>query len=175
MSEPLPTGMPDDRAIWPILSELAACLCAELTRDGAPSPCFCGVVPGNEIPMDAPGSCDDCGAGYVRLEEGFPSTQRFPEPDSAATCRSVLAFSVVVGVARCAPTGDTDYPPSQEELAEFSRQVFADMAAIRRAIRCCLTDDKFEGIQYALGFWTPIVPEGGVGGGEWRLTIGEPV
>jgi len=166
--------MPDDTKIWPILSELAACLCAELTQGGA-EPCFCGVAVGPNAVSEAIDSCDDCGAGYVSLIEAYPSTQSFPDADSRATCRSVLAFRVAVGVARCAPMGDERGPASQEEQTEYVRQVMADHAAIRRAIRCCLTDDKFDDIDYVLGTYTPLPDEGGVGGGEWQLTIQEPL
>lgn len=172
MAEPLASGMRDDVSIWPILSELAACLCAEISVNGE-SPCFCGVVAGNIVPTEGVDGCETCGAGYVRLVDAYPSTQLFPQADQSPTCRSVLAFNVVVGVVRCAPTGDGDYPPSQDELTEFARQVFADMAAIRRAIRCCLTDDKFEDITYVLGSYTPLPDEGGIGGGEWQLVIQE--
>lgn len=174
MSTPLASAMPDDRSIWPIMSELAACLCAELSRGGE-APCFCGVLAGNVLPVEGVDDCSTCGAGYVRLANAYPSTQRFPQPDEIATCRSVLAFDVVVGVARCAPVGDGDYPPTQAELTEYARQAMADMAAIRRAIRCCLTDDKFEDITYVLGMYTPLPDEGGVGGGEWQLTIQEMI
>lgn len=162
---------PDDASIFPILSELAACLCAELAEDA--SPCFCGVIAGQEVPVELD-DCDTCGAGYVRLESAYPSTVQFPEPDQNATCRAVMAFSVVVGIARCAPIGDDrGNPPTQDELAEYAREVFADMATIRRAIRCCLVDDKFEDIEYVLGTYTQLPSAGGVGGGEWTLTIRE--
>lgn len=162
--------LPDDYSIFPILSELSACLCAELSVDGPP--CFCGVTAGSppEVPLD---DCENCAAGYVRLDTAFPSTQSFPEPDAQANCRSVMAFSVTVGIVRCAPMGEGGEPPTPEELAEFARDIFADMAAIRRSIRCCLTDDKFEDIEYVLGTYTMLPVQGGVGGGEWSLTIQE--
>lgn len=168
------TTQPSDVSIWPILSELSACLCAMMAEAGT-SGCFCGIVasPTQEIPIEMEG-CENCGAGYVRLNQAFPSTVQFPQPDQQATCRSVLAFDVTVGIMRCVPTGDSlGNPPSAEDMADHANQVFADMALIRRAIACCLTDDKFEDIEYVLGTYVPLPSEGGVGGGEWQLTIQE--
>lgn len=165
---------PDDHSIWPVLSELAACLCNMMAEAGT-SGCFCGILagPNQEIPIDSDG-CDNCGAGYVRLESAYPSTIQFPEQDQQATCRAVMAFPVTVGIVRCAPVGDSlGNPPEPKELNAFARQVFADMALIRRAIACCLVDDKFEDIEYVMGEYTQRLVEGGTGGGEWQLTIRE--
>src|SRR5690606_11558127 len=130
---------PDDKSIFPVLSELAACLCNALAAAEVETPCFCGVLAGDAV-VEFTEGCGACVAGYVRLVDAYPSTVRFPEQDADATCRSVMAFSVVVGIARCAPMGDGQYPPSSDELSAYARDVFADMAAIRRAIRCCLVD-----------------------------------
>jgi len=164
-------ALPDDHSIFPVLTELAACLCAELGQEA--SPCFCGVITaGMEVPVDE--SCESCAVGYVRLDSAFPSTVRFPEPDQDATCRAVMAFAVTVGVQRCVPMGDDmGNPPTSEELAEYARQIFADMAVIRRAIRCCLVDSKFEDIEYVLGSYSQLSADSGAGGGEWTLTIRE--
>lgn len=174
MADPVVIPAPDDRKIWPILSELSACLCGMLTETGF-TPCFCGVLYSQTQtpPVDLDG-CDACGAGYVRLNTGFPSTVEFPQPDQQATCRSVLAFDVTVGIVRCAPAGDNyGNPPSSDELVDFARTIFSDMALIHRAIACCLVDAKFEDIEYVLGTYTQLPAEGGVGGGEWQLTIRE--
>ncbi len=163
---------PDDHLIWPILSELAACLCGMLTETGF-TPCFCGVLYSQTqaVPIEVDG-CQECGAGYVRLNTAFPSTVQFPQPDQQGTCRAVLAFDVTVGIARCAPVGDNfGNPPSPADLADYARQIFSDMALIHRAISCCLVDAKFTDIEYVLGSYTQLPAEGAVGGGEWQLTI----
>jgi hypothetical protein len=164
--------LPDDKSIFPILSELAACLCNALAEAKLTTSCFCGIIAG-DMPIELGEDCETCVAGYVRLNNAYPSTVRFPDQDADATCQSVMAFNVTVGIARCVPSGDGQYPPTSEELAAYARDVFADMAAIRRAIRCCLVDDKFEDIEYVLGQYTQVPAEGGVGGGEWELTIRE--
>lgn len=164
-------ALPDDYAIYPILTELAACLCAELGSEA--SSCFCGVIV-NDIPVPLSDDCDPCAAGYVRLDTAYPSTVQFPALDDTATCRATMAFGVSVGIQRCLPMGDSaGNPPTPEELAEYARQVFADMAAIRRAIACCLVDAKFEDIEYVMGTYTQLSAQEGVGGGEWTLTIRE--
>ncbi|MGO1566463.1 MAG: hypothetical protein ACTHXC_00435 [Brachybacterium sp.] len=164
--------IPDDLTIYPLLMELSACLCAEL-GEGA-TPCFCGVLVGNSIPVEyADSGCDNCGAAYVRMASAYPSTQLFPNPDDTAQCNSVLAFSVAVGVVRCAPIGDSQgNPPEASEMAEISRQLLADMSAIRRAIICCFAE-KYEDVEYVLGTYEPTPNEGGVAGGEWTVTIQE--
>lgn len=163
--------IPDDVSIYPVLAELVACLCAEL---GEEAPCFCGLIVGQqEIPVEYDG-CESCAAGYVRLDNVYPARD-FPNQDQDARCYTSMAFAVTVGVARCAPMGDGEYPPTAEEWAEFARVTMADMAMIRRAISCCLRDDKFEDIEYVMGTYTPIPNMGGVGGGEWSLTIRERI
>lgn len=163
--------LPDDRRIYPVLSELVACLCNELGDDA--SPCFCGLIVGPQaVPVELD-DCESCGAGYVRLDGAFPSNN-FPDSDDLATCMTVMAYTVAVGIQRCAPVGDDrGNPPTQEEQQEFARLMMADMAAARRAIQCCLTDAKFTDIEYVMGSWVPTPNQGGVQGGEWTLTIRE--
>lgn len=162
--------LPADKGIAPILAELSACLCNILAKAGDEF-AFCGVIVGDDLPLEYLGA-EGCGVAYVRLVSAFPSSQEFPSPDSTATCATIMAYSVAVGIARCTPLGANDgSPPEPEEWAAVGQQALADMAAIRRAIKCCLTEEKFDGINYVLGMFTPASE--GVAGGEFALTIQE--
>src|SRR5690606_19852501 len=147
------------------------CLCAALADT---VPCFCGIVVGNDIPLDYAGECAEeiCGAAYVRVINAFPSTN-FPEQDTTAGCVAPMAYSTAVGVIRWASIGgDRGELPSPEEIKDLSMQLLSDMNAIRTAIRCCLAS-SFEDLDYVLGQYAPLPAEGGVAGGETNLTIGE--
>lgn len=166
--------MAGESSIKVILEELAACLCSALGQDAS---CYCGIIFGPQlVPVEFhsdDSACTACAAGYVRLDQAYPSVD-FPAQSDQATCRTVLAFPVSVGIQRCAPLGDDrGNPPTLEEQEDYARRAIDDMELIRSAIRCCLTDDKFEGIQYVMSNFVPLPVEGGVGGGEWRLTIQE--
>lgn len=157
--------MPDytDSKIYPLMAELSACLCADLGPDA--TPCFCGVLFGPNIPVEYTGDCDECGVAYVRLVNSYQSTEGFPSPDVTATCASLTAWTIAVGIVRCSPLGDNmSNPPDPDELMESSRRALADMDVIRRAIRCCLVgkfDDDFE---YVLAQFLPSQTPGIIGG-----------
>lgn len=158
----------DDDKIYPILAELSACLCKALEGQ---APCFCGIVVGGEIPVEYAGDCHSCGAAYVRLINSFPSLE-FPEQSASATCATLMAYTVGVGIVRCTPVGDDDgAPPTPEEMDDLARLVLSDMKKIRDTIRCCLGGDTFEDIEYVVGAYTPL--SGGVTGGEQVVTIRE--
>jgi hypothetical protein len=154
-----------DTVIKPVMGELAACLCAELDQTEL---CFCGLIAGMGIPIDYVGDCE--GVGYVRLITAYPSVN-FPTPDITEGCVSLLAYQVAVGVLRPAPQMDNDGNIDPADVARISEQVLDDIAAIRKAIRCCFRE-KFEDVQYLMGEYTPI-EEDSVAGGEWLLTIQE--
>lgn len=160
----------DDTLIYPILDELRACLCQAL---GEMAPCFCGILVGDDIPMEYTGiggDCEQCGAAYVRVISGFPS-MAFPTADEGGAIDAPIAFTVAVGIIRCAPE-DGRQGIDADELRAFGRRRLADMSLALRAIRCCFDDDKFE-VDVALGTYTPLPMEGGAGGGEWTLTVSQ--
>lgn len=158
-----------DTSILPVLAELKACLCAELPEDT----CFCQIVVGDAIPFE-PGENDTCCVGgYVKLSNAFPSTI-FPLVDQEATCVTTMAFTISVGILRCAPMGYDGNPPTQEEMGEYAQRLLADMAIVRRVVRCCLGTNKFPDLDQWVGAWTPIpYMETGIGGGELQVIIGE--
>ncbi|QIG59042.1 hypothetical protein SEA_RUBYRALPH_34 [Microbacterium phage RubyRalph] len=166
----------EDQLIYPVLAELRSCLCAQL---GDTAPCFCGIVMGEDIPVDYVGGedCSDtdsdgiaCGAAYVRVANAYP-TENFPEPLTRPTCNSVMAYTVYVGVIRCIGVGDEDGGPiSQEELQLATERQLSDMLAMRNAIQCCL-NSAFPEVDHVLGVFSPIAQEGDVVGGEWPVTL----
>lgn len=160
----------EDAAIYPVLDELRMCLCLALGPDA--TPCFCGIIVGEGIPVEYAGDCEDCGAAYVRLVTAFPSNV-FPVPDQEPRCTAVMAYTVAVGIARCLPAGRSNgEPPTPDEVEEAARQALADMQAIRQAIRCCF-GSKFEDLDHVLGTFTPAPAGSGVSGGEMVVTISE--
>lgn len=165
----------EDRRIYPILAELNACLCATL---GDGSPCFCGIIVGEDIPVEYVGQCEDgdgessCGAAYVRVTGAYP-TERFPEPMQYPTCNSAMAYNIAVGVLRCVPIGEEDGGPvDPEELQKITLRSLSDMKAIRQAIQCCFMN-AFPKVKVVMGTFTPLLNEGGVAGGEWPITVRE--
>jgi hypothetical protein len=161
-------AVPDDVILYPIISDLSYCLCQEYEQAGE-SLCFCGIEPATGVPIDI-GECNDgkCGAATVRVQRVFPSTN-FPDPSAEGICSTLLAAEIVVTVYRCVPVGHDDGSnPTPEEYAGWAQQQFADMAAMRRAIACCFREAHPD-VEYVLGDYNPLVPQGGVGGGQWRL------
>lgn len=158
--------------IFPILDELRACLCAKVAEF---EPCFCGFLIGDDIPIEyaGAGDCDTIGAAYVRLTSIYPSTGAFPGQDERNYSPSLRAWQLSVGILRTAPYGVGMEPPTPEDVQQFSLDVLGDSQVLWETISCCLTGDKFEAIdpQVVRGLYTPIPVQGGVGGGEWGLTI----
>jgi hypothetical protein len=154
----------DDAKIWPGLTELATCLCSELEEAQLPDLCFCGVLPGADVPADY--VSEDAGMAWVRLMNVYPSTI-FPSTDtSLKSCVVPLAAQVEIGVLRCSPSpDDAGTPPSAAAMWEATRLQMADMAAMYRAVRCCYAKGK----AMVLGQYTPIGPQGGVVGGTWSV------
>lgn len=168
--EPLP-DLVEDRIMWPVMRRLQECLCAELGKAGGPSLCYCGMMVGDMMPLDlmecGPNGCG--GVAWIRPMQAFASTQ-FPAPDEEPTCTSPLAMPFEIGVARCYPQVHGRGRMDPQAMFEAARLYLSDMQAMRRAVRCCLADDSFQG-SYALGTWEPIEANGGVSGGTWTVTI----
>lgn len=154
----------DDQGVWPTLITLRDCLCEEIVKSGLPEVCYCDVMPGALAPFDF---ADD-GMAWVRVTQAFPSLQ-FPNQslDARRSCASPLAYGIEVGIVRCAPKYDhAGNPPSAAEEFESTRIQLADMAAMRRAINCCL--GKRDAV---LGIYTPIGPDEGGIGGTWTVNV----
>lgn len=174
------TEVREDVEIYPIMVDLAACLCTELEASGLGGACFCGIIPGDQAVLDVCATCEKAGAAcpgqaWVRLITGYPSSL-FPQPDvQGASCNTPLAYQIEIGVARCFPTGKANNvsgytPPTMAEQLNATRLQLADMAAMKRAIKCCLSGSH-EDLTYVLGAYVPISTGGGCGGGVWQLTV----
>lgn len=162
----------EDVLIFPLLTELAGCLCDELADSGLEATCSCSLVPGVGPTLDfcsegCEGGCP--GEAWVRVVAAYPSTD-FPSPQAIATCASPLAFEVEVGVGRCLPTGSADgSPPAAADMFETARLQLADMAAMRRAIACCFKGQM--DVDYVLLRFDPTQGAGGCLVSTWTLVI----
>lgn len=171
MSLTMPAEVREDTLIYPLLTNLTECLCSQLIASGLEATCRCVLVPGVGPALDfCDAGCDGgCpGEAWVRLVRAFPATN-FPAQDAAATCFTLLAFEVEVGVARCLPTGDSrGNPPDAQEMFNTARLQLADMAAMQRAIQCC-----FGGVErdYVLGAFEPTLASGGCLVSTWSLFV----
>lgn len=156
--------------VLPVMEQLSACLCTELDDAGNPT-CFCGVLPGSEVVLDHCSPCDGgrCGQAWVRMATSFPSIA-FPAPDegvNSGQCGSPLAFTLEVGVVRCAPQPDgTGTPPGEQAQLDAAVRQMEDWGAMVRAIECC----SASGREYVLGVYEP-VSAGDCVGGTWLVTF----
>lgn len=163
-----------------VLSRLTDCLCEELAKAKGPGLCYCGLWAGaGQPPLGAIDCKDgDCGVAWVRLIGAAPSAS-FPTPDEDATtsCGSPMAFDVEVGVARCAPRPQgRDQWPDPQEMFEANRLYLSDMAAVQRALLCCLPKRQAEAggreILVSASAWAPLEMAAGKSGGTWTASIG---
>lgn len=147
------------------LTDLATCLCAQITTDGSPETCFCGVIAGEDVAQDYTSDCDDaCGMAWVRLATAGPVTGINVVSEKRNNCDSTLGFDVEVGIIRCAILGENGEPPTVEDHLAMAIQQMNDMETMRRAIMCC-DGDKI------LGLYTPVGPLGAVLGGFWLVSM----
>jgi hypothetical protein len=159
-----------DNAVFDQLTLLAACLCTQITADGLPETCFCGIIPGDAASFDYTGDCTKrCGMAWVRMSGVYPASGVGVPNEEVKNCGSALGFETEVGIMRCTPVGTGDKPPTTTELLTSTNLQVADMLTMRRAIYCCRGSDD-----WILGTYTPIGPTGGMLGGTWTLTMWVP-
>lgn len=168
----------EDVSVYPLLVELAACLCTEMEATGGPALCYCGPMVGS-LTLDYCGgdTCDGNGCGgqaWVRFVDAFPSST-FPALDNLSrNCKSPMAYTIEVGVARCVPVGTASgvsgyTPPSLDQQLEAMRLQTADVAAMRRAIQCCFAGSDRD---YLLGAYDQsFVNGGGCLGGTFTVVV----
>lgn len=157
-----------DRWVWPTMTRLAECLCTEIVDAGLPPTCFCGILPGEQI--DASYVTSSEGMAWVRLAGGFPYNV-FPNATlNGTTCAMPLAFELEVGAMWCAPVASDarGNPPSMTDQFAAAEIQVAAMAAMHRAILCCMPAERATA---ALGQYAPAGPEGGVVGGTWTVVV----
>jgi hypothetical protein len=173
VSAPTVDLMVEDTVAWPVLVALADCLCAELVTAGLPTTCICTVMPGEGVATDYVTPTQ--GMAWVRMASAFPSSV-FPSQDQGAGgCLMPLAIQLEVGVLYCAPVteGRSNNPPGLSAMFDSTRLQMAAMAAMLRAIECCLGSAGRKGV--SLGAYTPAGPDGAVVGGTWQVTVAEGV
>lgn len=153
--------------VLPRLTDLAACLCAQIETDGLPPTCFCGVIPGDAAVGDYAGDCDDkCGMAWVRLVTAYPATAVGTLDERVGNCGSSLGVDIEVGILRCLPVEEDGGPPPAETMVEVTGLQTADMLAMWRAINCC---ESLPNKEFILGGYQPMGPLGGLVGGNFSL------
>lgn len=149
------------------LTSLAACLCAQITVDGSPEPCWCGVMPGQAALFEPLGDHCEGGMAWVRLANAYPSVAVGQADTSLANCGSGTGIDVEVGIVRVIEI-DEDALDEAANLAIVEQQI-KDMTTMRKAIQCCGAISPRDVI---LGSYTPYGPLGAVVGGTWTVYIG---
>jgi hypothetical protein len=163
----------EEREIYPVLVQLAACAQAEVANRGLPEVGKVTVQPGVIPVQDYVGNGRDCAEIIVNMTASYP-VNPFPSPDQGgiASCASEFAYEVQLGIFRCAPPvkGTRQNPifPSPADQLEATRLHLADMAAGKAAIKCCMADR-----QYTIRSFEPYGPTGNVVGGVWTVVVGQ--
>lgn len=154
-------------ALTCLMTDLAACLCAKI--DPNDEMCACGIVPGTQVAADM-GSCDHaCGQAWVRLITAYPAVAPGVGPsDPSAACGTFLGADIEIGVVRCIEVPLDGSPPDSGMLEAATIQQIDDLALMRSVIACC---DGLADIDYVLGTYSPIGPQGLVAGGTWTLSV----
>lgn len=160
------TAQETGERLYALLDSLRACLCGQL--DAEATLCTCVLTPatinGGDCDCTAKGVC---GTGWVRVTRIFP-TSSFPNPMTAATCKTPLAVGIELGVSRCRTViTDRGAQPAPVQLANQTLQQVTDAMALWAAYSCC---EEFNERPYVLGTWTP-VDGGNCGGGFWPATV----
>jgi len=156
-----------DAPITTLMAMYQQCLCEQIEADGLPETCFCGLLPGQNLANDY----GDDGMAWVRLVATHPSRQFPQEDDTWTPCAAPMAYTLEMGVLRCAPVfkDSRGNPPSLEAQFEAVRLQMADMEAMKKAIACCNTPPDWD---VALGTYVPFGPDGGRVGGIWTFSVG---
>lgn len=156
--------------IFERLVDLAACLCVQITEDGLPEPCFCGVVPGAITAYEYRGKCPgkENGMAWTRLITHYPSETVGRISQVTGNCSIPAGFEIEIGIIRAMPIKAKGVAPTQQELLDVTELQIADSMAMRKAVACCLGNPK----SWIMGPYTPYGPEGGVVGGGMILYLG---
>lgn len=118
-------------------------------------------VPG----LSGDGDCSSLASGVVSAI----AVDNFPSP-AATGCGERLAYTLRIGIYRCIPVAE-DFggeEPSAEVIGESSAQILRDLEILYCGIRNALRKEKFD---YRMNQYTPVGPQGGIGGGHWDVLI----
>lgn len=159
-----------------LMTEIAACLCAQIATDKLITPCFCGVVPGATVVADFFPDCfgnDDTrsdGMAWVRMAGAYPAFQPGVVVENPAeTMVAGLGFDIEVGILRSIPIPKEGLDEAQS--ADALTQQLDDMLCIRRAISCCVALERAD---HLLNQYTPVGPLGAVVGGAFTVMVHKP-
>lgn len=159
-----------------LMTEIAACLCAQIETDERPKPCFCGVVPGAAVVANFMPDCfnnEDLptdGMAWVRLAAAYPAFQPGIVVENPAEASVAgLGFDIEVGILRSIPLPTEGLDEAQSADAVTSQM--DDMITIRKAIMCCVALERAD---FLLNSYTPVGPIGGVVGGAFTVMVHKP-
>jgi len=150
---------------------LLGCLCTAVAANPNP-PANCCFRVGTEVAHDMGQEEDLCceGLAYVSLGDVFPSVASFPEQDIVrqvdGNCPpAAWNITFQLGIVRCVPVGDGNFPPSCEEWNASAIQGFHDAQALQAAA-CCfrryvVNGDTFPGMSMVITRQSPGVVLGG--------------
>lgn len=162
--------MPDQQTL--VLAQAALnCLTIAVTGNPNPPNLICYRV-GQEVAYDAAQFDDLCceGLAYVSMGDVYPSVSSFPDQDiirqvDGNCVPPAWAVEFRMGIVRCAPVGDANFPPSCADWNAAFVQSAQDSQALRAAV-CCLrswlsTSTQFLGMSMVIQRQTQSNPSGG--------------
>lgn len=144
------------------------------TDAGAPPAAY--LVPGAQVAWD---HCACEGQLTVHVQTAYPS-DNFPD-QALRTQGCTTAFTVVhyvVTILRCAPGSDDEMgPPTPAEMTAAALLDFADRAAVRQGVACCLLglaveDRRRPGPPWVMQEQLGVGAEGGCVGSELHVLVG---
>jgi hypothetical protein len=159
-----PAPQSTDRMIWPVLSALRVCVGVELARIGRPV-CRFPLVWGADRPPADDCDCRCADGGQGTAWGRWVTAAQTPSPAARADCSGgSWGVQAEFGVYRCYPVLDDDLAAPAEAVVDLAtRGLLDDLAALRRAIRCCayLADHD---IGWSFVAAAPLEPRGGCAG-----------
>lgn len=133
-------------------------------------PCFCGVMPGERVPFDYVGNCEDKdGMAWTRLVNSYPATGVGLVSTDVRNCSATMGFDIELGVLRTGPLMTEDgEPPTDAAQLQAVLQQTEDMLSMYRAISCC---DALAERDYIVGQYRPFGPQGFALGGTMMVMV----
>lgn len=153
-----------------LLVALAGCLCQSIRDAGLPDPCFCGVMPGEQIAIDYVTGCDDQnGMAWTRLQLGYPASGVGVVNQQVRNCSGGFGVEIEMGVMRSAPImqDDGEPPTAADQLLSTELQM-GDMWAMVQAVNCC---DALQNYDYIMSQYRPRGPAGFAVGGTFTVMV----
>jgi hypothetical protein len=161
-----------DPVAQPIIDAFLGCWEEQAARTPDPPAVVC-LRPGDSVELLLSQLQNECCSGLAWLRPAgiYPSSD-FPEQDSfVRKCQLGWAVVVELGLARCAPVGDSQHLPTCDQWAESVNHQMADAAAMRRALLCFQRLEEHRFTMALPGGWLPIRTEGGCLGGAMSFTF----